>query len=259
MSRLLNKEIKYLRGKLNEISYSTERFKVYFGEEKILMGMVSPKDEKTKLSKFMKYRTIYDTLIDLDWKIKLSFEKGIEYAYSKELQENFHIIGMVSTEEKLAYYYIENALFRTSSLWDLLAQLYCLFYDINIPNDEVYYNKLFKKNSRYYKDYKILEIEKSEEFNRKVNNISKYLSQEDNIEGEMVWKGDHKYINECRNKMTHRNSPNVNAMSDFDLNFKDSPDFMLKRIIDDYNVASKYIKEILDRIEEEYRFMSSTK
>ena len=74
-----------------------------------------------------------------------------------------------------------------------------------------------------------------------------------------MWKGDHKYINECRNKMTHRNSPNVNAMSDFDLNFKDSPDFMLKRIIDDYNVASNYIKEILDRIEEEYRFMSSTK
>jgi hypothetical protein len=49
--------------------------------------------------------------------------------------------------------------------------------------------------------------------------------------------------------MTHRNSPNVAVISDFDMNLKHHPAFQLKRIIEDYAVVSQYIKEILDEIE----------
>lgn len=51
--------------------------------------------------------------------------------------------------------------------------------------------------------------------------------------------------------MTHRNSPNVSIISDYDTNFKQNPSYMLKRIIEDYNVVSKYISEILNIVEKE--------
>ena len=85
----------------------------------------------------MQYKTIHDTLMDLDWKIKLSFENAIKFSYSDTVRNNFNLIRTDAEEEKLAYYYIENALFRTSSLWDMLAQLYRLFYDIDIPKEKV--------------------------------------------------------------------------------------------------------------------------
>lgn len=50
--------------------------------------------------------------------------------------------------------------------------------------------------------------------------------------------------------MTHRNSPNITSISDYNLNFKDPPSYMLKRIIEDYVKVSNYISEILNHIEE---------
>lgn len=51
--------------------------------------------------------------------------------------------------------------------------------------------------------------------------------------------------------MTHRNSTNVAVMSDYDTNLKKHPVFLIKRILEDYFTATKYIKEILDEVEEE--------
>lgn len=245
MDESLNKEIKYLRGKFCEVLYDSNRFKLFIGKDKFLFGVFSPEGENAPFSKLMNYKTMYDTLIDLDWKIKISFDKGIEYAYSNSVQDNFNIIQTDSQEEKLAYYYIENALFRTSTLWDILAQLYCLFYDIEIKSDSIYYKRLFNTKKTKYK------MKNFEEFKKQAQDINNYLEQEDNTKLEGEWKGNNKYIRECRNKMTHRNSPNITVISDYDFNFKDHPAFMLKRIVEDYSVVSKYIDEILNIIEEE--------
>lgn len=240
MSEIKNKAVEYLKKKISEVSYSSERFKLYFGEDKFLFGVISPKDNEAPFSKLMQYKTIYDTLIDLDWKLKISFEKGIKYTYSKPVQENFSIVNINSEEEKLAYYYIENALFRTSSLWDMLAQLYCLFYDVKIPKNKIYYNKIFNPD-----------LQSSDKFKDKAININNYLQQEDDTSIDGEWKGNHQYTNKCRNKMTHRNSPNVTVMSDYNFNFKSHPSFLLKRITEDYVVVFKFIREILDEIEKQ--------
>lgn len=235
----VNNEVEYLKSKIAEVSYNPERFKVFLGEDRFLFGVTSPEGNEAPFSRLMQCKTIYDTLRDLDWKIKISLKKGIEYAYSESVQKSFSLISINSEEESLAYYYIENALFRTSSLWDMLAQLYCLFYQLNIKKDKIYYNKIFNPESAY-----------ANKFKEKARNINNYIKQEDNIDGE--WKGNHKYINDCRNKMTHRNSPNITSMTDYDFNFKDHPSFMLKRIIEDYVVVFKYLREILDEMEKEY-------
>lgn len=51
--------------------------------------------------------------------------------------------------------------------------------------------------------------------------------------------------------MTHRNSPNVAVMSNYNTNLKHHPVFLVKRILEDYVMAAKYINEILDKIEKE--------
>ena len=85
-----DKEINYLLDKVNRVQYDKDRFKVIIGEEKYLFGIVSGVNSASApLSKLMQYKTLYDTLRDLDYKIKISFTKAIEYAYSDRLQENF--------------------------------------------------------------------------------------------------------------------------------------------------------------------------
>ena len=58
------------------------------------------------------------------------------------------MIGPPSPEEEEAIYYTENAVFRTSSLWDLLAQLYNVEYKDNQNPEKVYYRTLFHNDTQ---------------------------------------------------------------------------------------------------------------
>lgn len=233
-------EINYFKSRLSEVSYNPNRFKLMIGEDKFLFGAIFANDNEAPFGKLMQYKTLYDTLKDLNWKIKLSFDKAIKYAYSEPVQNDFSLFKTESDQERWAFYYIENALFRTSSLWDMLAQLYRLFYNIDISKERVYYKKIFDPSLDY-----------SNNFKAKATEIFNYISQDNDIDCEGDWKGNQTFSNDLRNKMTHRNSPNVAVMSDYDMNLKKHPAFQLKRIIEDYVVASKYIKEILNDIENE--------
>ena len=123
-----NTERDYFNNKLSQVKYNPDRFKLMIGEDRYLFGVVSAGDDEAPFSRLMQYKTLYDTLIDLDWKVKLSFEMAIKYAYSESVQNNYSLFKKGTEEEQMAFYYIENALFRTSSLWDLLAQFYRLYY-----------------------------------------------------------------------------------------------------------------------------------
>ena len=235
-------EIEYLLNIVNKVRYSKNRFKLMCGEEKYIFGVVSGTNmsEPAPFSKLMQYKTLYDALRDLDYKVKLSFFKAIELSYSDEIMRNFSIFKENTIEEMDTYYFIENALYRTSILWDILAQLYRLFYDVEIETTKVYYSKMFNPNNKM-----------NDKFKYKAKDIYDYIEQEDNTESENEWEGNHAFVNECRNKMTHRNSPNVGVMSDFDINLKSHPVFILKRIIEDYGQVSVYLSEILAKIEKD--------
>lgn len=241
MSTQQDKEIKYLLDIINSIQYNNKRFKLMFDDNKYIFGIVSGKQSSTPapFSKLMQYKTLYDTLRDLDYKIKISFVKAIELSYS-DVFKDFSLFGESSMEEQNTYYFIENALFRTSILWDLLAQFYRLYYEIEIEATKVYYNRIFNPENSV-----------NDKFKEKSKKIYEYINQEDNTDCEGEWKGNHAFVNAQRNKMTHRNSPNVGVMSDFDVNLKIHPAFMLKRIIEDYKTVSIFLSEILDVIEKD--------
>lgn len=64
-----------------------------------IFGVVSAENEPSYISKIIQYKTIYETICDLDFKIKLSFKKAIEYAYSTNVQEQFSLLKNSSVEE----------------------------------------------------------------------------------------------------------------------------------------------------------------
>ena len=73
----------HFNNKLLQVTYNPDRFKLMIGEDRYLFGVVSAGDDEAPFSRLMQYKTLYDTLIDLDWKVKLSFEMAIKYAYSE--------------------------------------------------------------------------------------------------------------------------------------------------------------------------------
>ena len=232
-------EIKYLLDTLSEVKYDDYRFTLFCGDEKFIFGVSSSKEGDSPIAKLLQYKTIYDTLIDINRKIHYSFQKAIEYSYCDNLQNNFNIISnAISEEEMLAFYYLENAMFRTSSSWDMLAQLYRLYFDVKIPAENVYYKKFFNPQKDSCKG-----------FEDRAKMIHAYIEEVDDTDCDGMWKGNHSFVNGMRNKMTHRNSPNVSVASDFDINLKSHPCFVLKRTIEDYAVSFKYISEILNDIE----------
>lgn len=68
-----------------------------------------------------------------------------------------------------------------------------------------------------------------------------YINEDNNTYIDGKWKGNHKFINNHRNKMTHRNSPSITSMSDVDFNFENPTNYILKRLIEDYTVVSEFI------------------
>ncbi|MDU7943499.1 MAG: Cthe_2314 family HEPN domain-containing protein [Streptococcus salivarius] len=238
-----NYENIYILEKIYEVEYNPSRFNIRYDEtDKYILGFTTPIPRKeTFVSKFIKCKTLYDTLVDLDFKIKISLKEALRYSSSKVLKETFNFFDSPSEDEKYAYYYIENALFRTASLWDILAQLYCIHYDVYINKSKVYYNQIFKPNNPI-----------NIKFKDDARKIYKYLKEKDNTNVSPEWKGNHRFVNRTRNKMIHRNSPNIISLSNFDVNIKTYPLTMLKRIVEDYNVVSKFILVIINEYEKDY-------
>lgn len=132
----------------------------------------------------------------------------------------------------------ENAIFRTSVLWDMLAQLYNIKYKNNQHPEKVYYTTLFHNEAQ------------GKHPNSFASDVYLYLSEienEEHIYGEgETWKGNHKYVTDYRNKMTHRNSPNIATASNYDFELRMPMRYVLKRSIEDYVQASKFISQFID-------------
>lgn len=218
---------------ISSVEYDPNLFCITIGEGAFVMGAVlsTPNDNG-----FFMYKTTYDTLVDLDEKIKKSFSMAIEWEYRSDI-EHFNMVAPPSLEEKEAIYYTENALFRTSVLWDLMAQLYNIKYKNNKNPEKVYYSQLFHNDSQ------------GKHPNAFAHEVYSYISEKEDpdyvYEKNEGWKGNHAYISNYRNKMTHRNSPNIATISEYDIELRMPMRYVLKRGIEDYVQASKFIHQLL--------------
>lgn len=238
-------EKKYLIDLINTVIFDENRLKVMVSNEKYLGGMISSSAcENNPLSELAQYRTIYTTVFDLNKKIRWSLLQAVSFAYSDNVMKHWGMLESSSDEEDLAYYFIENAVYRTISLWDMLAQFYRLLYEIDIDKTQLYYKPFFNQDVKKEK-HRL----KDEALN--LNEIKNYINQADDTDTYGEWKGNHTFVRNIRHKLVHRNEPNVTTFSDFDINIKHHPTYMLKRICEDYAMVCKFLDEVVSLIENE--------
>ena len=108
------------------------------------------------------------------------------------------ISNIINEEEYFAYYYMENALFREIVLWEALAQVYNIYFKLNLDITKVDYKYVIKK----------LENNSKIDF----ENLNKYLEEPKNLES--LDTGVHKYVDDLRNQMTHRFSIAITSLSE---------------------------------------------
>ncbi len=238
-----NEEVNYFKSIINSITYGNNVFTVWYSDEKVLMGAIL-KDEPL-IQRFFNYATIYNTIKDVDTKIKFSLNKTIHLADDLDF-ETWQPLQSPSEEEFQATYYMENAVFRIESLWDLLAQLFNLKENINKPFDKIYAEQLF---------HDAQQGKKAKAFAKKVY---AYMQQQDDLNVE-PWEGNYDYVKNFRNKMTHRISPNITSFSSYGMELRMPVILTLKRVIEDYNQVSQFIHEILDDILKDYEFLNNVK
>lgn len=230
----MDASLDWLKKQVDNINFDEALFRICYGDNKYIFGAIHTVEEDEV--DIFAISSIYDTIIDLNAKIKFSFNAVIKCNPSENLLEH-EIFEKPTENEKKALYYIENMIFRTITLWDMLAQLCNVFWKINRPIDKFY-------TVTFFHDY-------SQGKNMKpfAKDVYNYFSEEDELKrNKECWKGNFEYTKEYRNKMTHRNSPNITILSNFGVNFRPPTIFILKRVTEDYLKAIEFIMRILDDI-----------
>lgn len=210
-------------------------FKVEGMEGKEVVGFMSSHNDVSFINKHFNLQAIHRSIRHTNFFIKKSLDKALENIYIQDYKK-VELFQPANEFEMEAIFYVENAIFRTVVLWDLLGQLYNEYFNIGVSPRSLYYKGFFKK-------------QKQEEL---ANNIFMYLEKKDlEVDGEM--KGHHKFISDYRNKMTHRNSPSVTTLSSFDHNIRLPMRFVNYRVIKDYEKVTLFIQELLTIIETDYK------
>lgn len=143
---MINEEEKITVEKLiNEHKIKIDNFHIHLEQNRYISAVFGNVDIKIK--KVFKYNHFLESINDLSHKTKMSIEKCVE-AYQNTDINDFNLMeNKISKKENEAYYYMENALFREVILWDSLAQLYNLYYDMGIDVDKIHYKKVIEKLS----------------------------------------------------------------------------------------------------------------
>lgn len=241
--RMKKDEAEYYLSVIESVNYDKNAFTVWYGDDKVILGAIM--HDNPQAQRFFDYATIYQTIMDLDWKIKTSLKMAIDSAEVISFEE-WKPIAPPSEEEKMAIYYTENAIFRISVLWDLLAQLFNLKEGLGKPFEKVYATQLFHDTQQGKHPHPF------------AVKVYSYMQQQDNSDVE-PWEGNYTYVKEFRDKMTHRSSPNISSFSNFAQELRMPMMYVLKRVIEDYKQASEFISEIIKEIlSENYRELNQT-
>lgn len=227
-----NEEVKKIKDLLCAIHYAPKLFTIGFDEEKYVFGAIL-KDEPG-FQKLFSFNTLYESIIDIDRKIKHSILMGLQCAEIPD-GDAWNPFEKPSDSEWEALYYTENALYRVSVLWDLLAQLYNIQEDLGISNEKIYAEQLFH-NAQQGKKPNLFAIK-----------VYAYMKEKDDVSSE-PWKGNYAYLKEYRDKMTHRYSPSISTISDYAIDLRLPAIYILYRVAGDYKQVSMFIQELLDVI-----------
>lgn len=229
---MYNNDVKRIKDCLNSVYYEPKLFTIGFDDVKYVFGALLK--DQPGLQKLFSYNTIYESIVDIDKKIKHSILLGLQYA-EIPVGDEWNPFESPSDAEWEALYYTENALYRISVLWDLLAQLFNLKEEIGISNEKIYAEQLFHNAQQGKKP------------NLFAKKVYAYMKEDDDSSSE-TWKGNYAYLKEYRDKMTHRYAPSISTISDYAIDLRLPAIYSLYRAAEDYQQVSVFIKELLNEI-----------
>jgi len=223
---------KELNVQVNNFEFDRDRFKIHLNNGKYITDCLS---KDADISKYFNIAPFYETIIDLDNNIKFSFNTALKYETLSN--KTFNPMHKQTDDELNEIYYIDNMIFRTFILWDLLAQICNIFWDTNLLSKDIYafsfFNKLKDEHPMAEKIYCYF----TEKENTEYNNES--------------LKGNNGYVRDYRNRMTHRNSPNITTFSP-DIQFRPPTKYIFVRVTEDYLKVRSFLNVILKEISDCY-------
>ncbi len=218
---------------LNEYKINLKNLHINFENGKYIAGIIGNTVD-SDIKNFFKYNHFIESINDLSNKTRISIEKCID-EYQKVNYNTFNPMNNILSEnENNACYYFENALFREIILWDSLAQLLNLYYNLGKDVKKVSYKNIITELSN----------KGCNEMN--FQEILSYISEKFDITDSDINKGVHDYICELRNQMTHRYSIAITSLSENTF-LRVMPDSVY-RIVKDFNTVQKYLIQIIDLI-----------
>lgn len=228
----------YLSAIVNSVICVPDAFRIGIGSGKYLFSATGH-DETT--NEYFAISAIYDSICDVDSKIKYAFGQAINCKFPETIKE-YNPLAKPTEQECIAMYHVENIVFRTSILWDLLAQLCNVLYRTGIAPDKVHYNWFFRNHATGEATIPIC------------TEIVEYLDEEDDSSADTnPWPGNHKYLNDFRNQMTHRVSPNISSISTFGATLRPPVIYVLHRAIEDYYKVSSFLCRLINQYLEDHK------
>ena len=233
-------DLKNIYAYYDSVHYEQNKFTAWYSNDLNIMGGLCV--DQPEKQKFFAYATIYNTVMDVDKKVKFSAHEAAKYGDVSALKD-WRPLEEPSENEWKAGYYIENAIYRVGTLWDLLAQLFNIQQNYGKPFDKVYAEQLFH------------DAQQGKHPNAFAKKVYDYISQKNDDSGEL-FKGTHCYIKGFRDKLTHRYSPNVSSISNYAAELRQPSLYVLYRLTEDYLQVSIFLDEIFSDILKEYDDLS---
>ena len=228
----------YLEELISSVICIPDAFSIHLEDGKFIFGIAS-KDQR--INDYYAVSAIYDSIVDLDAKIKYSFSQAVICDLPQTL-ENYEPFTKLTERELVAMYHIENMIYRVSILWDLLAQLCNVIFHTGLEVDKIYYNRYF---NRFSSGSDSIEIARE---------IKTYIDELDNTDmDDNPWQGNHAFLNEFRNQMTHRVTPSITSMSSFGFSLRPPAMYVLHRATEDYYKVSSFLCRLINEFIVEHK------
>lgn len=227
---MIKKDKKYLKTLINSVIYIPEAFLLPIdgNQNKYIFSAFG----NASLNEYFSISVIYDAIIDLDKKIKLSFFESLKGDMSESLKD-WRPFSKLEDKEYVALYHIENMIYRINILWDLLAQLCNIMFNTGLEIDKINHFSYFQQFSR------------EDDIEEILKEIKNYINEIDNLETS-PWLGNYIYLREYRNQMTHKINPSITHTSDFGINLRPPLMYLLHRATEDYYKVSSFICQLIN-------------
>jgi hypothetical protein len=127
-----------------------------------------------------------------------------------------------------------------SILWDLLAQLCNVIFHTGVEINKIYYYRYFNKQVKNNS----FELAKE---------IKEYLDEKEDINSHAnPWPGNHMFLNDYRNRMTHQVAPSITSISSLGHSLKPPAMYVLHRVTEDYYKVFSFLCKLINDFLKEY-------